>query len=104
MGLKFQLGVRVAALRANRSSGAGPGGIELAAADAVKGQLPAFRLKECVIAAIIVDPDPEKKREDEQAVDGSTDGKVHVPERRETPARSLGSAPASATLGRDADA
>jgi hypothetical protein len=61
--------------------GAGLGGIEVAATEAVEGHLAPLRVKERVVTAVIIDPDPEEKAEDKQAVGDGTEREIHGAER-----------------------
>jgi hypothetical protein len=60
----------------------------------MKRQLPTLRFEEGVIAAVVVDPDPEEESEDEEAVDDGASGEIHVCRRQNRPAQSF-----SARLG-----
>ena len=57
--------------------GAGFCGVKPAAADAMKGDLAAFRVVERVITTVVIEPDPTEKAEGEQTVDDGTEGEIH---------------------------
>ena len=62
------------ALRAFADLGAGRPRVEMAAGDAVKRGLATFALEPRVVAAVIVKPQAEEYRRDEQAIDDNRGG------------------------------
>ena len=64
----------VIALRASADLGTRRPGVEMAAGDAVKRGLAALALEAGMIAAVVVKPQAEKDRRDEQAIDDDRSG------------------------------
>jgi hypothetical protein len=71
---KLQPHIFAVALRAFADFGAGRPGVEMAAADAMKRGLAALALEAGVIASVVVKPQAEKDRRDNQAIDDDRSG------------------------------
>ena len=76
----------MAATGACRCPGTGLRRVQLAAADAVERQLAAFGLEERLIPAVVVNPDPEEKHEDDDTIGDCAGGEIHVLRRPTMPA------------------
>ena len=58
-------------------------GVDVVAADAVEGRLPTLPFKPAVIAAVVVQPEPEEKQAHERAENDRAGGEIeHAPSKR----------------------
>ena len=80
---EFQPDVFVAAAGALAEVRPARRGVDVVAADAVEGRLPPLAFKPAVIAAVVVQPEPEEKQTHERAKDNRADGEIeHAPSKR----------------------
>ena len=78
---KFQPHVFVATVGALAKVGPARRGVDMVAADTVERRLPPLALKPAVIAAVVVQPEPEEKQAHERAKDDRAGGEIeHAPQ------------------------
>ena len=73
---ELQPRVRVAALGTRGDRGAGPFGVKVVAADAMKGDLAALGVVERAVAPIVIEPQETKETQHQQAVEGDIEREI----------------------------